>query len=230
MRSTGLREAELCFRRAIALEPTDFINYAYLAHACFQQSRTELVGDLVRQAFDRLGDIRAKLEEGRIDDLDQFATLLTDMRMYGDAMRIVAVTARSPLGDRTQRFAATIFSARYACSWPLATEMESELMAAGDSGALFPFVSLPLASVTPARQFAIAKAYSAKFPTAERRLPRNPAIRPRDRLRVGYLSSDFHDHPVTFLIAGVIETHDRSRFEVTAYDHARPSQADIVTA
>jgi protein O-GlcNAc transferase len=35
-----------------------------------------------------------------------------------------------------------------------------------------------------------------------------------DRIRIGYLSSDFRQHPVANLVAGVFECHDRSRFEV----------------
>jgi predicted O-linked N-acetylglucosamine transferase (SPINDLY family) len=34
------------------------------------------------------------------------------------------------------------------------------------------------------------------------------------RVRLGYLSGDFGDHPVSYLMAGVFEHHDRSRFEV----------------
>ncbi|MEO8849465.1 MAG: tetratricopeptide repeat protein, partial [Casimicrobiaceae bacterium] len=37
------------------------------------------------------------------------------------------------------------------------------------------------------------------------------------RLRIGYLSGDFYDHPTAVLLAGVLEHHDRSRFEVFAY-------------
>lgn len=36
-------------------------------------------------------------------------------------------------------------------------------------------------------------------------------------LRVGYLSSDFFDHPTAVLVAGVLEAHDRSRYDVVAY-------------
>ena len=36
-----------------------------------------------------------------------------------------------------------------------------------------------------------------------------------DRVRVGYLSADFHEHATSLLMAGVFEHHDRSRFEVT---------------
>ena len=44
------------------------------------------------------------------------------------------------------------------------------------------------------------------------------ARRPRaEKLKVGYFSSDFHEHPVGRLIAELIEIHDRSRFEVVAF-------------
>src|SRR5262249_14990095 len=38
-----------------------------------------------------------------------------------------------------------------------------------------------------------------------------------ERLRIGYLSGYFHIHPVASSIAGLIEQHDRQRFEVIAY-------------
>ena len=36
-----------------------------------------------------------------------------------------------------------------------------------------------------------------------------------DRVRIAYLSADFHQHATSQLMAGVFEHHDRSRFEVT---------------
>lgn len=38
-----------------------------------------------------------------------------------------------------------------------------------------------------------------------------------ERLRIGYLSSDFHDHATMHLLGGVLEAHDRRRFEVHGY-------------
>ncbi len=35
-----------------------------------------------------------------------------------------------------------------------------------------------------------------------------------DKVRIGYLSSDFRDHPVAAQVVGLLERHDRSRFEV----------------
>ena len=37
-----------------------------------------------------------------------------------------------------------------------------------------------------------------------------------DRIRVAYLSADFREHPVAYLMAGLFEHHDKSRFETTA--------------
>jgi predicted O-linked N-acetylglucosamine transferase (SPINDLY family) len=38
-----------------------------------------------------------------------------------------------------------------------------------------------------------------------------------DRIRLAYLSADFHQHPTTQLMAELFERHDRSRFEVSAF-------------
>jgi protein O-GlcNAc transferase len=55
-----------------------------------------------------------------------------------------------------------------------------------------------------------------------------------DRIRLGYISSDFCQHPVPLLIAQLIESHDRSRFEVlgfsTGLNDASPIRARIEKA
>jgi predicted O-linked N-acetylglucosamine transferase (SPINDLY family) len=43
------------------------------------------------------------------------------------------------------------------------------------------------------------------------------APRQREKIRVGYLSADFHCHATAYLIAELIEQHDRSRFEIWAW-------------
>jgi predicted O-linked N-acetylglucosamine transferase (SPINDLY family) len=37
-----------------------------------------------------------------------------------------------------------------------------------------------------------------------------------DRIRIAYLSADFRDHPVSHLLVGMFEHHDRTRFQTTA--------------
>lgn len=45
------------------------------------------------------------------------------------------------------------------------------------------------------------------------------------RIRVGYVSSDFRSHPVSFFMAGVIGSHDRDAFEVFCYSSTHAPDA-----
>ena len=55
-----------------------------------------------------------------------------------------------------------------------------------------------------------------------------------DRIRIAYLSSDFHQHATAELIAGLIERHDRARFEIAAFSFSRDDgsamRARLITA
>lgn len=50
------------------------------------------------------------------------------------------------------------------------------------------------------------------------------------RLRVGYLSPDFRNHPVTHLVSGVIAAHDRQRVEVFLYAYGDATADDYTQA
>jgi predicted O-linked N-acetylglucosamine transferase (SPINDLY family) len=62
-------------------------------------------------------------------------------------------------------------------------------------------------------------------------MPEAPALASRihshSRLRIGYLSSDFRDHPVARQIAGLLERHDRSRFEVIGFSCGRDDESAV---
>jgi protein O-GlcNAc transferase len=49
----------------------------------------------------------------------------------------------------------------------------------------------------------------------------------RDRIRIAYLTADFRPHPVAFLIAGVFEHHDKSRFETIGISFGPGTDSDI---
>jgi protein O-GlcNAc transferase len=38
-----------------------------------------------------------------------------------------------------------------------------------------------------------------------------------EKIRIGYLSADFREYPMAYLMAGVFERHDRARFETLAF-------------
>ncbi|MSO72304.1 MAG: tetratricopeptide repeat protein [Rhodospirillaceae bacterium] len=44
------------------------------------------------------------------------------------------------------------------------------------------------------------------------------------KIKLGYFSMDFHNHPVSQLTAGVIEAHDREKFEVIAFSYGPASE------
>ena len=46
----------------------------------------------------------------------------------------------------------------------------------------------------------------------------------RDKIRVGYFSMDFREHPVASLMVGLIEAHDRQKFEVYGFAYGRDTQ------
>jgi protein O-GlcNAc transferase len=63
--------------------------------------------------------------------------------------------------------------------------------------------------------------------------PRRP-LRPDAPIRLGYFSANFHIHPIAHLIAGLIEHHDRRRFEVIGYgfdeDDGSPMRRRLIGA
>jgi predicted O-linked N-acetylglucosamine transferase (SPINDLY family) len=48
-------------------------------------------------------------------------------------------------------------------------------------------------------------------------LPSIPRWHGHEKIRIGYFSPDFRDHPVSRLTAELFELHDRTRFEITAF-------------
>ena len=50
-----------------------------------------------------------------------------------------------------------------------------------------------------------------------------------DRIRIAYLSADFHQHATAHLMAGLFEHHDRARFEVSAWSFGQDEESPMRT-
>jgi predicted O-linked N-acetylglucosamine transferase (SPINDLY family) len=48
-----------------------------------------------------------------------------------------------------------------------------------------------------------------------------------DRLRVAYVSSDFRSHAMAYMVGEMLETHDRTRFEIIGVSHGADDGSDI---
>ncbi|SDH50056.1 MULTISPECIES: methyltransferase domain-containing protein [unclassified Duganella] len=118
------------------------------------------------------------------------------------------------------------------CEWPVYAGLENISLATMMEGTSA--LAMLSASADPAQQLAAAKRFvNEKI---------NAAVAPltgqhgygHQRLRIGYLSSDFCSHAVSILTAELYELHDRSKFEVYAFSWSRedgsPIRARVVKA
>jgi predicted O-linked N-acetylglucosamine transferase (SPINDLY family) len=103
------------------------------------------------------------------------------------------------------------------CDWNNFDSECAHLIASVRSGNIntSPFVFLTIPS-SSADQLQCAKLW-----IADKNLPfEKPLWRgeryDHKRIRIAYLSADFHQHATSFLMAGMFECHDKSRFDVTA--------------
>jgi protein O-GlcNAc transferase len=92
-----------------------------------------------------------------------------------------------------------------------------------DVVAPFSFICLPIETL-PELQLKCARRLANTFPKASLK----PSVKTHDekaKIRVGYLSADFHAHATAKLIAELIEAHDRSRFEIYGYSYGVDDQS-----
>ncbi|MFM7274759.1 MAG: tetratricopeptide repeat protein, partial [Gammaproteobacteria bacterium] len=115
----------------------------------------------------------------------------------------------------------SIHQRRHLCDWHRFAEDAADLRRLIDEGIpeVTPFDAMIFFD-DPALQGACATRMSARQCFGIEPMPARPAER-RERIRVGYLSSDFRAHPVSWLMTETLEAHDRSRFECFAYAHGR---------
>jgi protein O-GlcNAc transferase len=50
---------------------------------------------------------------------------------------------------------------------------------------------------------------------------------PKDRIRIGYVSADFRDQATAQLMAGVYEAHDRTKFDIIAFDNGHDDRSPM---
>lgn len=92
-----------------------------------------------------------------------------------------------------------------------------------DLSGAFPLLYLPLPNaVRSAGHIAISRALERDCPAPLLRRPVDSR-----RLRVGYLSCKFKDHPGMVLTGGLFRAHDRNRFEVFGYALNRDDQSRL---
>ena len=90
---------------------------------------------------------------------------------------------------------------------------------------LLPFALVSIDS-TPQQQRRLAERRVEWLTSAIRPLPA-PGPRRPGRIRVGYLSCDFHHHATAVLMTELLERRDTNRFETFLYSHSRDDGSEI---
>jgi len=229
-RMGALTEAEASLRRAIDLDPASPIGYANLGLVLVAMKRNYEAAAAARSALDLRGNVGLNLSDADCALGDIIANVFDGADRSAEAIAIYKTTLKSK-PDPLRALWAT-YTARRACDWDIAAALEpvacrvSELGTNIDDSA--PWRLLSLASATAAMQLAAARKCAQLIPGAQSPVIRRPETRARARtgLRVGYFCGDFFNHPTAHLISGVIEAHDRNRFEIIGYDFSPPASDD----
>jgi predicted O-linked N-acetylglucosamine transferase (SPINDLY family) len=212
-------EALAAFRRALALRPDLAEAWLGQANVFFLLKRYQDAAS----AYERALAIRPDLVEAQLARGNVFS-VLKQHRAAADAY--AAVLRLAP--ERPFTKGLLLHQNLLACDWSgsdaLMDEIEKDL-AAGRLSA-DPFILQGLCN-SPQSLKRCAELYT------EERYPARIVERFQHRLldhnkiRIGYLSGEFREQATSHLIAGVLEKHDPSRFEVYAFDNGWDDRSEI---
>lgn len=154
------------------------------------------------------------------EDVIQVANLLV---RYGDHEQAftAALAAYQTLGSPLRHASSLLYIAQRVAHWPTVAMLTAQLRAAYGEGRFDEAAESPRTHLLWCDDEATNIAVTARW--SRQNMPRVAESRPPvaplagRRLRVGYLSSDFRDHPTARLINGLFRHHDRNRFELFMY-------------
>ncbi len=154
------------------------------------------------------------------------ATSFRDMALQNEAVECLrTVLALDP--SNLQALSSLSYERRHVCDWQdlagdvarLSTALASAPQGLARVASVFALLSLPIAPEL-LRVAACGEARSAALGVSELP-PVDVSARGGARLRVGMLSYDFHEHPVSQLLVEVLEQLDRSGIELLLYSSGR---------
>jgi protein O-GlcNAc transferase len=231
-------DAETCFRTAIALDPANPFALANFGNVLVSTGRHAEACGAADAALKAIGTINPDAAPEACELAMIAANVLAGAEQYGAATQIYLQVsrARKSLADALSLYS----TMRQVCAWGITSETDAQCrnrrFSQEELDAISPFASTMMAAMTASRQLEVARNYSQRFGRpAVHPLPTLPRKRGRvgrgcpagDRIRVGYVSGDLREHAFSRLTLPVFENHDRTRFEVFAYDYSPPTPDDL---
>jgi protein O-GlcNAc transferase len=215
LRELGMRQDRLLrLNRLAALQPKDRFILAELGLALLSSN----------SAPQAMKPMREAIAQGYDDD--EFSLKLAAVEAQNDEMasavaRVDELRAKNPnpIGALGLRW----HLASQCCDWATAALLESTLLSRIDQGETHDLLTpwrLLASNASPVQLRNYARAWSRNDAKTSKPLFEVSTRRSdRSRIRVGYLSSDFHQHATALLMSGLFAAHDRTRFEIYAYSY-----------
>jgi len=164
-----------------------------------------------------------------IEALHNRGLALQQLARYKEA---AADFARALEIDPAARYsrAMLLFMRLQCCDWrefePAARQFAAEV--ADGTATAVPFPMLCIADAPTAHRRCAEAWVAANYPPAPVPLWRGERYE-HERIRVAYLSADFKEHAMAYLMAELFERHDRARFEVTGVSWGSPEASPMRT-
>ncbi len=203
-------EAERCARKLLALRPEDPQGFNNLGLALMAQRRMAEAEIAYRRAI----EIAPKHDKA----VENLARLLMNLRRVEEALSLfeqaLGLQRESGQSPSANALVGLLEARGLLFDWRGLGDAVQDVLA-HESDAPDPFILLAH-DVAPRRLQRLGLLHGRKEAAGVVPLPtRRPAR--GNRIRIGYLSADFRDHAVTYLIAEALELHDRDAFAVHAY-------------
>ncbi|MBI3438051.1 MAG: tetratricopeptide repeat protein [Proteobacteria bacterium] len=200
------------FERALSLDP----RFAEAASNCGRTLRNAGRGAEAIAFLERAIALKPDLAEAH----GTLAVTLADLRRPVEAIAAFTRALELDAANDSMRAQRLHQQARI-CDWPSIAAEADRIPSLGLNGVAVPPFALFALEDKPELQKLRAEAFTrAYIRGSAKNPPTKPAARPK-KIRVGYFSSEFHNHATMYLLARVLELHDRERFEVCAYSFGR---------
>jgi predicted O-linked N-acetylglucosamine transferase (SPINDLY family) len=222
--------AEAAYRAAIAQKPTFIEGILNLGTLLERLRRPEEALSVWRTILTFIDPSVPADSAFYVQTLNNLGRLLEIQKQLPEAE---ALLARSLKHDRKQPDVIThwVHLRQKLCEWPVysnALGIPMKDMISGTSS-----LAMLSASDDPAAQLKTARRYVDKKVLKDVSYLSSKQSYGHERLRIGYLSSDFCSHAVSILTAELYGLHDRSKFEVYGFcwsnDDASPLRARVIS-
>src|SRR5580658_907202 len=231
--------AEACNNRGVALQEFKRFDDALDSYARALEIKPDYAeaynnrGNALRELrrFDDALDSYARALESKPDYAEAHSNLgvaLQEVRRLEDALHSYERALKiNP--DCDWLYGLWLYTRLQLCEWSdLASQVTAVVARIGQGKrATSPFPVLALIDSLSVQRGAAETWVRERHPLSRALPPLEKRGHRHDKIRVGYFSGDYRDHPVAFLTAEMFEKHDRSRFEVNAFSFGPDTQDEM---